>query len=249
TFGVEIELLVKPLPELDSFLMEKGFDRKNRNLIYEGIVSVLSGVSISSKIRDPSKKEPQEFHNWYITYDSSISERPEFYAVELVSPIFSSTNPQEWKESVNAIWMALNANFEVSMDSSCGTHIHVGTPEKFSFEDLKKIAKGTVYYQPALETIMPQGRETKFCKANILESSSLKTAYDDAQRIGYRSLFQWVNDLQDKQALATAMSPNKTVSWNFKNVIENCGTVEFRRPPQVDSELMTRHWIAFTLSM
>ena len=44
------------------------------------------------------------------------------------------------------------------------------------------------------------------------------------------------------------MSPCKAVAWNFKNVVPGgCGTVEFRRPPQVTSSAATKLWIAFSL--
>jgi hypothetical protein len=28
------------------------------------------------------------------------------------------------------------------------------------------------------------------------------------------------------------MSPEKAVSWNFLNLLKECGTIEFRRPPK-----------------
>lgn len=44
------------------------------------------------------------------------------------------------------------------------------------------------------------------------------------------------------------MSPGKVVAWNFRNILEPCGTLEFRRPPQVIEAKSTCHWIAFGLS-
>ncbi|KID76068.1 hypothetical protein MBR_04003, partial [Metarhizium brunneum ARSEF 3297] len=40
---------------------------------------------------------------------------------------------------------------------------------------------------------------------------------------------------------------NKYVSWNFKHLGSECGTVEFRRPPGVKDARSALYWVAFTL--
>lgn len=48
--------------------------------------------------------------------------------------------------------------------------------------------------------------------------------------------------------LNTGDVSSRFVSWNFKSVLSDCETMEFRRPPQVVGATSTCHWIAFSLS-
>ncbi|RYO99400.1 hypothetical protein DL764_006822 [Monosporascus ibericus] len=41
---------------------------------------------------------------------------------------------------------------------------------------------------------------------------------------------------------------DRCMSWNFSNVTDECGTIEFRRPPGVGSAANARHWAGFALA-
>ena len=92
---------------------------------------------------------------------------------------------------------------------------------------------------------MPSERKySLWSRSNVTESTQLKQVYDN----GYGYLFAWIESFVDEETLCNEMSPTKAVSWNFKNAVPGgCGTIEFRRPPQVTSTEATKHWIAFTL--
>ena len=167
--------------------------------------------------------------------------------VEIISKVLTSI--EEWQSELDLAWDILNENCYIRADPSCGTHVHVSPGGRYTLDGLKCVAKAAVYYEPAITSIMPNDRkDCAWSRSNIFESEQLGNAYDAARTSGYGCLFDWIDSFRDEETLSSIISPCKHVSWNFKNAVPGgCGTVEFRRPPQVTSAGATKHWIAFTL--
>jgi hypothetical protein len=141
------------------------------------------------------------------------------------------------------------------VDRSCGTHVHVSPEGRFMWEypytldELKCIAKAVIYYDPAVTLILPSERKAcSYSRSNVLENAQLKGVYNAVRTYGYGYIFGWIDSFPDHETISSVVSCTKFVAWNFQNAVSGgCGTVEFRRPPQVTTAEATKHWIAFTL--
>lgn len=138
------------------------------------------------------------------------------------------------------------------MHPTCGTHVHVRPTAGYTLDQVKRVAKAVAYYEPVVKDVVPSERkDCVWATSNMSQAESspeLKREYDRAQASSdYHPLFDWIDSLPDADAVLEVMSPRKGVSWNFLNVLKNCGTIEFRRPPQVRNARSSRHWIAFAL--
>ncbi|KAI0834477.1 hypothetical protein F5Y06DRAFT_300582 [Hypoxylon sp. FL0890] len=62
------------------------------------------------------------------------------------------------------------------------------------------------------------------------------------------SIFKTIDTL-DRDEIVDFISPAKSFAWNFQPSKEGrSGSIEFRRPPGVDSAKKTKHWVAFAMS-
>ncbi|KAI9764376.1 MAG: hypothetical protein M1840_008514 [Geoglossum simile] len=252
-FGVEIELLVRPKPALLEFMSQYGYEesteyfqaRKNRRALHRALAEALSVGGLAAKVDE----DEGEFSTWLVAYDGSIQESDGFYGLEVISRLLESAD--NWLAEIDLLWTLLDDFCFIRSDDSCGTHVHTSLRGRYTLDELKRIAKATVYYEPAITSVMPNERKVSlWSRSNMSESTQLRQAYDNAQIHGYGYLFDWIDSFEDEEALSNAISPTKAVSWNFKNAVPGgCGTVEFRRPPQVTSTEATKHWIAFTLCL
>lgn len=138
------------------------------------------------------------------------------------------------------------------MHPTCGTHVHVRPAASYTLDQVKCVAKAVAYYEPVVREVVPSERkDCVWATSNMSQAESspeLKREYDQARASSnYRPLFDWIDSFPNADAILEVMSPRKGVSWNFRNVLKKCGTIEFRRPPQVRNSRSSRHWMAFAL--
>ncbi|KAL4798032.1 hypothetical protein BDV19DRAFT_386690 [Aspergillus venezuelensis] len=67
----------------------------------------------------------------------------------------------------------------------------------------------------------------------------------------WQPVFGPLDEIKMRQHMLLSMNVNEKgkryCSWNFENVPDDCGTVEFRRPPAVRSSEEANHWISFAI--
>ena len=202
TFGVEIELLVKPKPALYEFITQYGYQesqeyyqlRKNRQAVFQAVARVLYQDGLETKTE--TDEHNGDFSTWTIAYDGSILESSphdgfcksilfllvegsvvlcshfRYFAnialedgVEVISKILASND--NWQSELGLVWHILKKNCDIRVHPSCGTHIHVSPGGHYTLDELKRISKTVVYYEPVITLIMPNDRkDCVWCRSN-----------------------------------------------------------------------------------
>lgn len=149
------------------------------------------------------------------------------------------------------------------------------TSTEYSLPELKRIVEATAFFDDAVTRVLPADRKRNpwafsmfaeradFGSSSDLDQvpkkSSWKPAYTKIKTMeaDWNELFSLIDppDLRHEQGRVkkaswlthTGLGQNKYFGWNFKHVLETCGTVEFRRPPGVKDADTACHWVAFTL--
>lgn len=163
------------------------------------------------------------------------------------------------------------------ISTRAGTHIHItpAPARQWSTDQVRKIAYGIVHYEDLIQKMLPAHRRTDvsthdptrvgppisltghrlehhYCIANSRSSSNLNRYFhhsgDSAQSrmIKLRCLD---NSLQcmDKKQIVRHMQGDRYVLWNFQNINNSKGTIEFRGGRGVRGVNRTRWWIAFVV--
>lgn len=78
--------------------------------------------------------------------------------IELVSPIYPSTW-WYWATELELLFSTLKSSYVLAPSSSCSTHIHIsGTTLPFLATELSALAKAALYYESALDQLVPAER-------------------------------------------------------------------------------------------
>ncbi|KAK4251737.1 putative amidoligase enzyme-domain-containing protein [Corynascus novoguineensis] len=218
SFGVEIELLVCP--------------RGTPSL------SPLAPASASSlQTMRPSKHEPKT---------DNMPEIPRYWRVELVSRVLSTTT--DWQNELQAVFEVLHDECKVRLTTGCSMHVHVSPYDgRYTAGQLQKICKALCYFDNAITKVMPAERKDN----PWATSNKLKRAYTLVPAHSWAYIFKLLDKTTPKHVHGMLSGGwrwrSRYCSWNFENVTEACGTIEFRRPPGADSPDSSIHWAAFTL--
>lgn len=129
-------------------------------------------------------------------------------------------------------------------------HVHVspyGTG-KYNIDQVKRILKAVVYYDAPMTKIMPADRKANlWAQSNVESISAWRTAYHQVPQNKWAPLFDRFDRHKMIPHLLHDMGGNRYLAWNFFNLTDSCGTVEFRRPPGVNNAAHAMHWVAFAL--
>ncbi|RYP76041.1 hypothetical protein DL769_003698 [Monosporascus sp. CRB-8-3] len=185
----------------------------------------------------------------------SLDEHLGFWRVELVSRAMTTSEP--WQQEVNDVFRTLTRNYDILLTKGCSMHVHVSprlTPEiRYTMPQLRGILKAIAYYDQSITKIMPADRKNnEWAMSNFLAPNTLKAvkdAYAAVPRAGWVPLFALYDKIRMVQNIHRELhGSDRYMSWNFSNVTDECGTIEFRRPPGVDSAVKARHWAGFALA-
>ena len=68
------------------------------------------------------------------------------------------------------MWNYLNANYKITANASCGTHVHMSVAGGYSLEELKRLSHAIIHFEPALEALLPEDRwGNEYTKSNWIE--------------------------------------------------------------------------------
>ncbi|EAS31889.3 uncharacterized protein CIMG_07368 [Coccidioides immitis RS] len=190
------------------------------------------------------------FAEWSLDSDSTIdipdkNQAP--WALESISPIFRAHSNSPWRSHIRFMWSFLSAKFNVTANSSCGTHVHLSLAGGYSLEGLKKVCQSIIHFEPAFEALLPQDRlSNEYARSNWLDNANF--AHRNLSRRQSIALIGQASNMRD---LVLLMNPNhdKMFGWNFLYLLNTPhGTIEFRRgaaSTSVDDVFM---WIEVAIS-
>jgi Putative amidoligase enzyme len=181
--------------------------------------------------------------------------------MEVVSPTLNTR--QSVTDTISEFWEAMSVHFDVQRDTSCGGHVHV-TPmrngNKFTLDELKKVAFATVFYEDYITSILPLVRRTNdYCKPNSKstnrkgESCRLRTLLASGKTLqSLQNVAVEIRTITSGRDLCQFMQKTRYVLWNYQNIFPSpsgkyTGTVEFRGGSQFLNTKGTLSWVAFVM--
>lgn len=176
-----------------------------------------------------------------------------------------------WVLAVERIFRALNERGGVSTNTTCGTHVHLRPKNaSWSLEDLQKLSCCVLYFERVFEVLYPeasvnsdsmsepsrieeyiknaqQNKRAIHAKANWVDNWKFGVQYEENVNLILRTknideLKGLMNPVEEKYNARDRY--DRTFAWNFTNLITGgLGTVEYRRPPGVQSANACVNWV------
>ncbi|KAK4160309.1 putative amidoligase enzyme-domain-containing protein [Cladorrhinum sp. PSN259] len=237
--------------------MLDNLQNRNRRALRSAVAEALSDADIPA-----SSDCSSEYDVWSVIDDESLDEFPGYWRVELVSRVLSADN--DWHIEIDEVFRILRQNCQIRLTSSSSLHVHI-SPGRNTFNDMqiRSLGKAVIYYDDAITRIMPAERKPNpYAKSNCLPEGKgnsggqsvnpkIKLLYSQVPAKTFEPLFKALDKVTWRTVCGmmqeTKGNVARYVSWNFENITKPCGTLEFRRPPGVDSPARARHWVAFAL--
>ncbi|KAM0814534.1 putative Amidoligase enzyme [Seiridium cardinale] len=275
-FGLEMEMLVRPRSSLQPLLNKAGWNKKVASgdptpgrgpedpkrlaaeLPQKLQRKILRHTLAASLTKDGVKAvtSPEDYLALTIADEPSLDEvKPDFWRLELVTRIMNTN--EDWQREVDRIFSVLNEYCEIRLTVGCSMHIHVSPTQtgdlqqKYTIVQLRSILNAISFYDAAITQIMPAERKnTLWAQSNVngeKTPSKIKMAYRAVPQRSWGPLFSIFGSIKMKAMVHREMGQDKYMSWNFGHLMDQCGTIEFRRPPGVRTAADAKHWAAFTL--
>ncbi|KAI0013059.1 hypothetical protein F4779DRAFT_613930 [Xylariaceae sp. FL0662B] len=247
-FGLEMEFLIRPKASKVYLLKERGWNpgvkpnvrdegRKamNRTIMREKIAHDLRDNNVRAGLTT------NNYDEWTIVDERSLDEMGDFL--------------ENWQHEVDLVFDALNAEWEITLTTGCAMHVHVSTgtteQDRFTMDQVRRLLKAIAIFDDAITKIMPAHRKNNEWAMSNLQGreapADLKQRYAAVPTRTWAPLFSKFDKIKMKQMVFIEMGQNRSMSWNFSNLVAQCGTVEFRRPPSVRTAAEARHWAGVAL--
>ncbi|KAK0654171.1 hypothetical protein QBC41DRAFT_351543 [Cercophora samala] len=242
----------------------------NRMALYRGLVRSLTNIGVTASA------DRGAYDRWTITQDPALTEIPVpgqcgFWNVELVSRILRTD--ENWAAEVALVYTALAECCEIKLTTGCSMHVHVspvrqlpGKPDQFTYPEIANIIKAVAYFDEPLTDIMPAERKqnafalSSFTglppaddqdandRFNEPKMRTLRSLYHDVPAAGWGPLFQHLEKVRNGISFRQNWDLYRLRSFNFSPLLdENCLTIEFRRPPGVDTAAKATKWTSVAL--
>lgn len=135
-------------------------------------------------------------------------------------------------------------------------HVHVsmgkeadGTDITYSTDQIRHILKQVVYFDAPLTKLMPPARKNNtWAESNVNYVTKWKNLHGKVPEASWTPLFRSFDEAKTKDQLLRDLISTRCLSWNFKHILSKCGTVEFRRPPGVQTAQEAIKWTAFAIA-
>ncbi|KAK3300597.1 uncharacterized protein B0H64DRAFT_448907 [Chaetomium fimeti] len=259
-FGVEIEIFVKVKKavqrdveayrsSLPAHWRQWDFDLSNRS-------SSLTRVGAQRVLKESQLSVAPEADLWW--------------GVEIISPPMSVA--RRWQSEIREVFDAVGEQFELWTHPVTSCHVHVSpgpkSNDKYTNNQLVRIAKGAFYWEKALKEILPHDRrDNPYAKPNHRAFGT--SLYRDIDRDSWRPLFGAIDHEMDrfdnhpmgqKKCFAIKIAgghlsdPNdkyrkeRYLSQNFLP-LTRIGTVELRRQGGVASAQSTIHRVLLAVTL
>ncbi|KAK0624098.1 putative amidoligase [Immersiella caudata] len=239
-FGIEIELL----------LGSRKKAHPNWKSLAKDVSKRLFKAGIANHINDNNDKSADNYREWSIIQEVTIPSQPgkNLWGLELVSPVYHIQS--YWAADLTTIFNTLHPSFNLVPSPHCSTHVHIsGTPIPLDTAALAALAKCALYYEPALDLLVPPGRRGStayWCQSNrsspalhpLTSTLDCLSLLDDAEATGsVRPVVEAMNLFPAASAYGRAHGKHKdfirgkVYKWDFTGMLAGSrGTVEFRQP-------------------
>ncbi|KAK9794509.1 putative Amidoligase enzyme [Seiridium cardinale] len=275
-FGLEMEMLVRPRSSLQPSLDKAGWNKKvvsgdptpgrrpedpkrlaaelpqkhQRKILRNTLAAVLTARGVTTTTAT------EDYLALTLADEPSLDEvKPDFWRLEVVSRTMNTN--EDWQEEVDHIFSVLSQYCEIKLTVGCSMHIHVSPTQtadlqqKYTIVQLRSILNAISFYDAAITQIMPAERKNNlWAQSNVngeKTPSKIKMAYRAVPQRSWGPLFSIFGSIKMKAMVHREMGQDKYMSWNFGHLMDQCGTIEFRRPPGVKTADDAKHWAAFTL--
>ncbi|KAG6353316.1 hypothetical protein INS49_007488 [Diaporthe citri] len=257
-FGIEIELLLG--------------GRKKAHSSWKSLANELSrrlaAAGISNHINDGVDKAVEHYREYSIVREVTIPNQlaKGLWGIELVSPVYPAS--WHWAADMELIFSTIRHYFVMAPSPHCSTHIHVSaTPVSLSPAELSALAKAALYFEPALDQLVPADRRSN--RASVaLRSLSLPdclvmvdATLDLPGLVGSMNLFPATSTYGRAHGKKHDFVRGKVYKWDFSRMLPRSssskssatslaqGTVEFRQPPGSRSAEDAKGWITLVLAL
>ncbi|KAI0006390.1 putative amidoligase enzyme-domain-containing protein [Xylariaceae sp. FL0662B] len=157
-FGIEIELL----------LGSRSKTHKSWKSLASELSTRLSKAGIPNHLNEGNDKSAENYLEWSITQEVTVPAQAgkNLWGLELVSPIF--TPSYAWEAQLQTIFGAvLRKHFVLTPSPHCSTHVHISTVPPLTAPQLVSVAKSILYFEPALDALLPVDRASSYwCQSN-----------------------------------------------------------------------------------
>ncbi|KAI1503279.1 putative amidoligase enzyme-domain-containing protein [Biscogniauxia marginata] len=231
-FGIEIELLIG----------SRSKTHKSWKFLASELSLRLENAGIPNHLNEGNEKSADNYYEWSITQEVTVPAQAgkNLWGLELVSPIF--TSGYAWTTDLASIFMVLKSGFIISPSPNCSTHIHLSTSPPLQTPQLAAIAKAVLFFEPAVDTLLPSSRASSYwCQSNR-NNPALKL-------LSLPQCFEYIDYCVDIPSIARTMClfPAKSAygrangytedfvhgvyKWDFSGLDSGIGTLEFRQAP------------------
>jgi hypothetical protein len=168
-FGVEFELQLRLKTPHEFSISTPGEDasvsvqRSFSLALMDVVAQVLSRSGMIATVHNFNNDIPIEYNRWNVVLDPSLSKKhmSNGYCkclptarktcvnkfadpLEIITPVLLGDS--SWPEKIDTFWSALLASFDVLLDASSGTHVHISWAHgAHSLQELRDLAKAVVF--------------------------------------------------------------------------------------------------------
>ncbi|KAK1751288.1 putative amidoligase enzyme-domain-containing protein [Echria macrotheca] len=245
-FGVEIELL----------LGSRKKTYPNWKTLAKDVSKRLAKAGVANHVNDTNDKSPDNYREWSVVPEVTIPSQPakNLWGIELVSPVYLVSS--YWAADLDAVFEALRSGgFQIVPSPHCSTHVHIsGHPQPLAAAGLAALAKAALYYESALDLLVPDARRGSvayWCQSNRASPriagyslAECLAQLDDASTGSARDVVECVNMFPASSAYGRAHGKQKdfirgkVYKWDLSGMVPGGsgsdknvkGTVEFRQP-------------------
>ncbi|KAK4141386.1 uncharacterized protein C8A04DRAFT_14110 [Dichotomopilus funicola] len=158
-FGIELELLLA--------------STANKHNSWDSLARDLSEKLIAAGVPN-HVGDDHTYAEWSIVHEITVKDHnPYHYGVELVSPIYTTSEISTFHNTLVTIFDLLNScpnDISLIPTDRASSHIHLSRDPPLSAEEAARLAKATLYYELALDSLilreLGSGRTTYWAQSN-----------------------------------------------------------------------------------
>ncbi|KAH8898937.1 hypothetical protein GQ53DRAFT_635257 [Thozetella sp. PMI_491] len=245
-FGIELEFLLGCRKKTYS----------NWKSLAKDVSKRLLKAGILNHINEGGEKTKENYTEWSIVQEVTVPSNPgkNLWGIELVSPVYPIYS--YWATDINTIFGALESSFTITQSSACSTHVHISAaPDLLSAPELATLGKAVLYYEEALDQLVPTGRRGStayWCQSNranpaLKHLEDLSACFDRIDQAAATSLekdkmlpviealnlFPAASAYGKSHGKTRDFVRGKVYKWNFSGMLpgQGLGTVEYRQAP------------------
>jgi len=173
--------------------------------------------------------------------------------MESVTPVLYFNH--NWADTMRKFWDVLLRMFKVKKNLTAGTHVHVGkgARSRFTLKEAKAIAFASCYYEPYVISLLPvERRDYRYCRRNTKVAGRMGQLYRKRSESAISQIASDIKRKTNRKGLCTYVqggmdAGHRSVLWNFQNLMNKKGTIEFRGGRHMRGPRITLRWITFVI--